>query len=81
MAIMAAAGHDLNNNLMVAAGEIDEALKKLPSDDPLRLYILNARTAVEQCCAIAALLGNCAARAGAGKPHASFEYLAGKEMS
>jgi hypothetical protein len=79
MAIMAAAGHDLNNHLMVAGGELAEALARLPADNPLRPYLLGSRTAIERCCSIAALLVACAARAGAEKPQASLEYLVGRE--
>ena len=79
MAIMAAAGHDLNNHLMVAGGELAEALARVPADDPLRPYLLGSLTAVERCCSIAALLVDCASRAGAEKLHASFEVLVEKE--
>ncbi len=75
VAIIAAAGHDLNDNLMVAAGEIYAALEKQTADNPLRPYLVDACAAVDRACAIATLLVTWAARAGAKTPKASLEYL------
>lgn len=80
LTILAVAGHDLNNELMVVSGGIVEALAKLPDDDPARTYLLEARDAAQRCCTMAQAMVVFAARHGAQKPAATFNYLIEQEF-
>ena len=62
MTILAAAGHDLNNELTMVLGGIFEALAKLQPDDPARADLVETRDAAQRCCAMAVAMLAVAAR-------------------
>lgn len=79
LAILAVAGHDLNNHLTVSSGCIAEALDAMEFDDPSREYLVQAKAATERCSIISLAMTTFAAQNGAKRPDASFNFLIDKE--
>ena len=75
LAVAAACGHELNNELTILFSAIEEAILATDAQHPAMVELAEARSAAQRCAWKAAGLLNFANRSGGRVPRARMEYL------